>query len=154
MDGVKGVCAPSHDSDEMFMSRLVEHEGIKPSAYQDSMGYWTIGIGTLIDERKGGKLTSEECFYLCRNRLNLRRNDLLKYDWFVKQDIIRQNALVELAFNMGVRGLLGFKKMLSALTVNNYALAAKELLDSAWAVQVGVARASDLHYRILTGRYK
>lgn len=150
----KGVCAPSHDSDEMLMSRVVEHEGIKPSAYQDSLGYWTIGIGTLIDERRGGKLTTEECFYLCRNRLDLRRKDLSCYEWFAKQDVVRQNALVELAFNLGLNGLLGFKKMISALAVNNYALAAKELIDSSWSRQVGKARSGDLRHRILMGRYR
>ncbi len=154
MDGVKGVCAPSHDSDEMFMSRLVEHEGIKRFAYADIFGYVSIGIGRCLQEGKGRGLTTDECFMLLRNDMTYFRDLLLKYEWFTKQDTVRQNALVELAFNLGVNGLLGFKKMISALSVNNYPVAAKELLDSAWAVQVGVSRSSDLQYRILTGRYK
>lgn len=151
---VKGVCSPSSDPDEMFMSRLIEHEGIKPSVYTDSLGYFTIGIGTLIDERKGGKLTIDECFYLCRNRIELRRKDLSLYPWFSKQDKVRQDALVELAFNLGTNGLLGFKRMIAALGTNNYSLAVKELKDSKWSTQVSKARADDISHRLLTGRYK
>ena len=154
MNSPKGVCAPSHDADEMLLSRLVQHEGIKQFAYTDSLGYVTIGVGRCIHEGKGRGLTSDECFMLLKNDLMYFRNLLLKYDWFTKQDTVRQNALVELAFNMGVNGLLGFKKMLSALTVNNYALAAKELADSSWSRQVGKSRSGDLQYRILNGRYK
>lgn len=150
----KGVCAPNYDSDEMLISRLVEHEGIKQFAYTDSRGFTTIGVGRCIHEGKGRGLTTEECFLLLRNDLIYFRNALLKYDWFVNQDTVRRNALVELAFNLGVNGLLGFKKMISALTVNNYALAAKELVDSSWSRQVGSARSKDLQHRILTGRYK
>ena len=154
MNSPKGVCAPSHDADEMLVSRLVQHEGIKQFAYTDSLGYVTIGVGRCIHEGKGRGLTSDDCFMLLRNDLIYFRNLLLKYDWFIKQDTVRQNALVELAFNMGVNGLLSFKKMLSALTVNNYALAAKELVSSVWATQVGNNRASDLQYRLLNGRYR
>lgn len=154
MDSAKGVCAPSHDTDEMLISRLVEHEGIKKSAYQDSLGYWTIGVGRLIDERKNCGLSTDEIFYLLRNDLSSIRQKLSVYPWFIRQDIVRKDSLIELAFNIGVNGLLGFKNMISALAVNNYAVAAKELLDSSWAVQVGGARASDLQYRLLNGRYR
>jgi lysozyme len=154
MSNSKGVCASSHDADEMLISRLVEHEGIKKFSYNDSRGFATIGVGRCIEEGKGRGLTTDECFYLLKNDLIYFRNLLLKYDWFTKQDVVRQNALVELAFNLGVNGLLGFKNMISALTVNNYALAAKELVDSSWSQQVGSARSKDLQHRILNGRYK
>ncbi len=36
---------------------LIEfHEGRRLHAYRDSLGFWTIGIGRLIDARKGAKL--------------------------------------------------------------------------------------------------
>ena len=44
------------------------HEGVRRSAYQDSLGYWTIGVGHLIDARKGGELPDTII------------NDLLSYD--------------------------------------------------------------------------
>jgi lysozyme len=41
-----------------------------------------------------------------------------------------------MAFNMGVRGLLNFKKMLAAVETGQWGVAAKEMLDSTWAHQV------------------
>lgn len=35
-------------------SLLTSDEGRVPHAYQDHLGYWTIGVGHLIDRRKGG----------------------------------------------------------------------------------------------------
>ena len=43
---------------------LIAEEGEKLSAYQDSMGFWTIGVGRLIDARKGGGISQEESRYL------------------------------------------------------------------------------------------
>ncbi len=140
--------------DQLLIDRIVDHEGLKQSAYTDSLGYLTIGIGTLIDGKKGGKLTVDECYYLCRNRLALRRKELSTYDWFNSQNIVRQNALVEMAFNLGTNGLLGFKKMISAMSVNNYRLACIEMKDSLWSKQVGENRTNDLCYRILHGEYQ
>lgn len=48
---------------------LFDDEGYRKSAYQDHLGFWTIGIGTLIDERKGAGITVDEAKYLLRNRL-------------------------------------------------------------------------------------
>ncbi len=42
-----------------------------------------------------------------------------------------------MAYNLGVHGLLGFSKMLSALHAGDYATASSEALASAWAGQVG-----------------
>jgi len=150
----KGLYPPSKSDDDKLIAKLVEHEGMKQSAYKDSLGFWTIGIGTLIDEKKGGKLTTDECFYLCRNRINIARKELSKYKWFCQQDKVRQDALIELAFNLGVDGLLGFKKMISSLEVNSYSSASKELKDSKWATQVSKARVEDICYRISNGKYK
>jgi lysozyme len=150
----KCLYPPSNGVDEQLISKIVEHEGMKPSAYQDSLGYWTIGIGTLIDERKGGKLTTDECFYLCRNRLALRRKELSAFKWFTQQNTVRQDCLVELAFNLGTSGLLSFKKMIAALEVNNYSVAAKELKDSKWSTQVSKSRVDDISCRLFYGKYK
>jgi len=58
-----------------------------------------------------------------------------------------------MAFNLGVAGLLGFKKMIVALKNGNYQLAAKECLDSRYAKEVG-ARAKRVAETIRTGVFK
>jgi lysozyme len=52
-------------------------------------------------------------------------------------------VLVEMIFNMGVKGLMSFRRMLAALGRADYQEAAREMLNSRWAEQVG-ARAVEL----------
>lgn len=153
-DTAKGVCAPSHDPMEMLISRIVEHEGIKKSAYKDSLGYWTIGCGRLIDEKKGAGLSIDEIFYLLKNDLVRCRAELTKYDWFAVQDDTRQGAIIELAFNLGISGLLGFKDTIDALKRKSYAEAVRCLKNSKWSTQVSKARVDDISWRLMNGRYR
>lgn len=153
-DSVKGVCAPSSTPDEMLISRITEHEGIKRFVYQDSLGYATIGIGRCIEAKIGKGLSIDEVFYLLRNDIKDFRNQLAQFEWFTMQDQVRRDVLVELAFNMGVANLLKFKRMIGALTIKSYPSACKELMDSAWAIQVGKNRSDDICYRLGNGRYK
>lgn len=135
-------------------SRLYANEGKKKSAYQDSLGYWTIGCGRLIDARKDAGLSDVEIDYLLTNDIITARNNLQPYGWYNKQDQVRKDVLVELCFNLGLGGLLGFKKMIGALDTTNYKLAVAELLDSKWATQVGKDRINDLVYRLKNGAYQ
>ena len=151
---VKGVVAPSSDPNEMLISRLAEHEGIKRFAYKDTKGYITVGIGRCLEDKIGKGLSIDECFYLLKNDIADFTKQLQPYAWFVKQDQTRQHVLVELAFNMGVPNLLKFVNMIEALSRNAYSEAVKHLMDSLWAKQIGKARSDDISYRLLTGRYK
>ncbi len=45
---------------QSITQQLRRDEGEVLHAYQDSLGYWTIGIGVLIDKRKGGGITKAE----------------------------------------------------------------------------------------------
>ncbi len=120
------------------LEQLQRDEGEILHCYQDSMGYSTIGVGCLIDKRKGGGITHEEAMYLLENRVNgviARLRAALPC--FANLSEPRRGVLINMAFNMGVPGLLGFKKMLSLLDVGDYDGAASEMLDSAWATQVG-----------------
>jgi lysozyme len=51
-----------------IVSILEKEEGFVPHVYKDHLGYWTIGHGILVDERKGGGITIEESRYLLNNR--------------------------------------------------------------------------------------
>ena len=150
----KGVVAPSSNPDEMLIGRITEHEGIKKFAYTDILGYITVGVGRCLDAKVGKGLSIDEIFYLLRNDIKEFRNQLGQFEWFVMQDEVRRGVLVELAFNMGIPHLLQFKKMIGALTIKNYPLACKELMDSIWATQVGKSRSDDICYRLKNGRYK
>ena len=51
-------------------------EGEVLTAYPDHLGYLTIGVGRLIDKRKGGGITPEESAYLLANDIMRKSMDL------------------------------------------------------------------------------
>jgi GH24 family phage-related lysozyme (muramidase) len=57
---------------------LRRDEGCRSSAYQDSRGFWTIGIGICIDARANCGLTDEEIQFLFNNRVTQAKTSLLR----------------------------------------------------------------------------
>lgn len=64
----------------------------------------------------------------------------------------RKNVLVEMSFNMGLAGVASFKNMLEAIKNEDYKKAAREMLNSKWAEQVGY-RSAELAEQMRTGKY-
>jgi len=58
--------------------QLRAEEGERASAYQDSLGYWTIGVGRLIDARKGGRLRSNEIDFMLTNDIEEKTGEMLE----------------------------------------------------------------------------
>jgi len=136
-----------------LQERLINHEGVKKNAYQDSLGFWTIGVGRCIDARKSEGLSLDEIMYLLRNDIDKATKQLTSCDWFVTLDKVRQDVCVEMVFNVGFNGFLGFKKTIAAITLHDFNLAAKCLADSKWATQVSPSRVRDVVYRMEYGKY-
>ena len=123
---------------EKLREDLIRDENFVRHAYQDSKGLWTLGIGRLIDKRKGGGITREEAEYLLDNDLKTARADLdaiAPYWLLLPEDV--QRGLLNMAFNLGRKNLSKFKRMFAALKARDYHNAAEESLDSVWATQVG-----------------
>jgi lysozyme len=136
-----------------IVQQLKNEEGSVPHAYQDSLGYWTIGVGRLIDERKGGLLYPDEIDYLLKNDIKRKTdglNDALP--WFHLLNEARQAVLIQMAFQMGVKGLLAFSTTLSHVRVGRYAEAAVAMLESLWARQTP-ERAARLSKQMETGEW-
>ena len=57
--------------------------------------------------------------------------------WVLDLDPVRRAVLVDMAFNLGLRGLLSFRRALAALKAGDCETCAVEMLDSRWAEQVG-----------------
>lgn len=127
----------SQSDRDKLRAQLERHEGNSATAYPDSLGYLTIGIGRCIDGRLAGTgLSVEEREYLLTNDIDARVRALAaRYPWFVDLDPVRQAVLVNMAF-MGIGKLAGFTKMLAAVAHGQYGLASDEMLDSRWASQV------------------
>lgn len=125
-------------NDLELIKELRRDEGVIDHAYQDSLGYWTIGVGRLIDKRKGGRLTDEEIDYLLLNDIKECTEDLDKnLPWWRSLTDARRRVLVNMRFNLGMAGLLGFKNTLKFIETGDYKKAADNMLLSKWAKQVG-----------------
>jgi len=134
-------------------SQLLREEGAESCAYQDSLGYWTIGVGRLIDSRKGGGLSSDEIDFLLENDIKTKtREVLLALPWVPRLSEPRQAVLIGMAFQMGIGGLLKFKRTIGSIEDGQFAEAAAEMLDSAWAKQTP-DRAKRLAKQMETGEW-
>ena len=122
---------------EALRRQLVTDEGLELSAYQDSLGYWTIGVGRLIDARKGGRITVAEAMMLLDHDIaRVEAEVRARWPWFEALDAARQDVMLNMAFNLGVAGLAGFKTTLGHIEAGRYAEAADAMLRSRWASQV------------------
>ena len=148
------------------VQRLCIHEGIRLSPYKCSEGYLTIGVGRnlitnpITEEEKKvvgdwqHGITKNAAFYLLRNDIKRVEQECIQNIPFWKHlDDERQYALLDMAFNLGIKGLLQFKKMLSDIGIGNYRGAAKECLNSKYARDVG-KRAERIAKTIETGRFE
>jgi lysozyme len=135
------------------LEQIVRDEGRVLHAYQDSLGFWTIGSGILIDKRKGGRITEEESDYLTTNRINGLTAKLSTYSWFQLLDEVRQAVFINMAFNLGIAGILKFTNMLAAVESQDWNRASVEMLNSEWATQVG-DRAKRLADQIRLGTWQ
>jgi lysozyme len=136
-----------------LLRQLQRDEGFKDHAYQDHLGYWTIGFGRLIDERKGGHITLEEGLFLLNNDIDNKTEELLKrLPWVNDLDDARKGVLVNMAFQLGVDGLLKFKNTLELIKNGKYKEASDAMLESLWAKQTP-NRASRLSAQMKTGEW-
>jgi len=117
-------------------AQLRRDEGEKLHAYKDSLGFLTIGVGRLIDERKGGGISRAESAMLLANDIDQTMRELLRREpWIGTLSLPRQGVLINMAFQMGVDGLLKFKNTLKMIEQGEYAKGAEAMLQSLWAQQ-------------------
>ena len=114
---------------------LIKHEGLRLYAYKDTVNKTTIGVGRNLEDRG---ITREEALLMLDNDIKDFTNQLSeRLYWFDAQPDKVKLVLVNMAFNLGLAGLLQFHNTLEHLKNGNYELASKEMLDSRWAKQVG-----------------
>jgi lysozyme len=126
---------------ERLKDELIRDEGIRLKPYRDTVGKLTVGCGRNLDD---DGISSEEALYLLENDIREVEEQLDEaLPWWRKLSEPRQRVLLNMGFNLGVKGLLGFHHALTLTEEGRYDEAALAMLSSAWAVQVG-ARAHRL----------
>lgn len=132
-------------------AQLLRDEGVRLYPYTDTVGKLTIGCGRNLTDTG---LSLQEVDVLLDNDLaRFTAAVLARVAFAVRLDEVRRAALTNLAFNLGIEGLLGFRKMLAALEAGDSERAARELLDSKYAGQVG-PRAERLAEQLRTGAWQ
>lgn len=126
-------------------------EGRRRRLYKDTVGKWTIGVGRNIEDRG---LRDDEIDLMLSNDIDeavgIARALIPNFD---KLDDVRQEVVANMALNLGMTRLSGFKQFLAALMRNDYQRATAEMMDSKWYDQVG-DRGKRLAYAMREGRFE
>lgn len=115
-----------------LVSTLKQEEGLCLTPCKDSLGISTLGYG--INLAKG--ITEAEATTLLIGRIHDARECLLR-NWVPYDTALARvkDALADMGYQLGCRGVLSFKKMLAALTRKDYLAAQQLALSSSWARQ-------------------
>jgi lysozyme len=117
-------------------AQLVRHEGLRLKPYRCTAGKLTIGVGRNLED-KG--ISQQEAYELLENDIRECEVQLLTEipDIYLSLDINRKVVLINMCFNLGIKGLMGFKNTLAFIAARDWERAANNMLASRWAKQVG-----------------
>ena len=122
---------------EHIKEQLVRHEGLRLKPYRCTAGRLTIGIGRNLDDC--GISQSEAYVMLINDIMNCEKQLQSKIpDIYNGLDEVRKSVLLNMCFNLGINGLLGFKNTLAFVKAGDWERAANGMLASKWAKQVGM----------------
>lgn len=150
------------------MSKLIEmlerHEGLRLKPYKCTANKHTVFIGRNYEDNpfttdeltlilsKG--CTKEVAYEICSNDVRRIKKELVKrLDFFSTLDEVRQAALIDMAFQMGVGGLLGFKKMIEASRQKDWLMACLHAKDSMWG-RTFINRSTEILKMLETGQWQ
>lgn len=129
--------------------QLLQHEGLRLKPYLDTVKKTTIGVGRNLTDRG---ITEREAMILLDNDIAIVVEELNgRFPWFKTLGDVRQRVLADMAFNLGIGGLLKFTNTLAAIQEARYDEAAGRMLQSLWATQVK-GRAKRLSEMMRTGK--
>jgi lysozyme len=122
-----------------LVSEIEAEEGFRALPYQDAGGVWTNGFGNTAGV---GPHTAPVTEAQARTRLASNLAGVIAQldhalPWWRSLNDVRQDVLADMAFNLGVTGLMAFRHMLGDVESGAYGLAAAQMLMSKWATQVG-----------------
>lgn len=146
---------------EKLKAQLKDEEGYRLEAYLDTEGILTIGIGHNCANdpvpgvaKVGDAITPECCHGLFEQDITEKAIKELDRElpWWKDLDDVRQNVMLDLCFNMGIKTLLTFVNTLHAIETGNYPAAADGMRRSRWARQVG-RRAIRLEQMMASGKW-
>lgn len=112
-----------------------EDEALTLKPYHCSAGKLTIGYGRNLEDNG---ISYEVAELMKAEDISAADNFLSAQAWYKELSGVRKAVLISMYFNLGWPRLTGFRKFLKALLAEDYNTAHDEMLDSRWALQVGV----------------
>ena len=140
-----------------LLNQLRRHEGLRLKPYHCSENFLSLGYGRNL-ETNG--ISEAEAEFMLLNDLLACESELKNEGWYNQLDEVRRAVILNMAFNLGKPTLLKFRKLIGALSDDDYETASKEMVTgsdgvspSKWASQVG-SRAYELADQMRTGQWK
>jgi len=112
---------------------IKQEEGFRRFPYYCTEGKLTIGYGFNLEDVG---LTEEECDAILKIRVRNLISQVKSSLYYLEIEDEAWEILYNMAFNLGLNGLLKFKKMIQCLKNEDYKQAAAEGRDSLWYRQV------------------
>ena len=137
---------------ELIVGLIKKHEGSvvrsgRHRVYMDTTGHLTVGWGRNLTDNG---ISDSEATHMLMNDINQVIHQLNeKYSWFQLLDPVRQAALVDMAYNLGIAGLSRFHAV-ELVGQGKHLEASISMLQTLWAKQVK-GRAVELSKIIETG---
>jgi lysozyme len=132
---------------QALVDDLVRDEGIRLKPYLDTVGKATIGVGRNLSDVG---ISQAEAMVLLEWDIGRAEQDARTFGWFEGLDPVRQRAVLNLLFNLGLSRFVLFRHFIAAMGAKLYDKAGDELQASVWYGQVG-DRAKRLVAMIRTG---
>jgi len=120
---------------ELLQRDLIRDEGLRLKPYHCTADKLTIGVGRNLDDN--GISKAEAMMMLDSDIMNSVAELSQSFIFYPDLTQNQQRALINMHFNLGLTRLKTFKNMLAELSRGNGEKAAKEALNSKWAMQVG-----------------
>jgi lysozyme len=126
---------------------LIQDEGLELKLYKCTGDKWTIGVGRNLE---ANGISESEARFMLMNDIQRCERGLMSSATFNALDNVRQMAIINMSFQLGVNGCFAFRKMWAALDLKEWQAAHDEALNSRWAQQTP-NRAKRIAQVLLTG---
>lgn len=125
-------------------------EVARPGTNYETGKPWTVGYGFthgVTPDSRMNRITADRKLEQEILEVDAALSNVLS--WYKESSFITKTVLINMAFNLGLKGLLGFRNTLKFISQKNYEQAARNMTQSLWYKQVG-ARAKELVERMRT----
>lgn len=140
-----------------LLTRIPVFEGFSATRYRDGVNKGCVlqGYGRCVNNKKTPSIINrstadiwlKEDLEKCTQHLDLH------FPWWKNLSIVRQAALLDMTYNLGIQKLKTFQEFLYHMQHHQYVAASNRLSKSRWSKQVGV-RSKEIRYAIEHNRWK